>query len=295
MYLCAYVVQNLTLMISSKTLFQQLRKKITLNEEEGEIKSILYLLFEKEFGLSRTEILAGKEIENIDEAKLEKYVERINNHEPIHYILGEAYFFGRKFKVNPSVLIPRPETELLIQLIREEETNSPSILDIGTGSGCIAISLALEIPTAAVHALDISEVALSIAKENAKQLNSSVNFLQHDILNQTPLLANLDVIVSNPPYITEKEKGAMNINVLNHEPHLALFVPDSDPLKFYKAIAEKSLSLLKPQGKIFVEINHQFGKEVEELFRDHGFEFVEIIKDMEGKDRVVKATLGLKS
>jgi release factor glutamine methyltransferase len=274
-------------MISSKKLFQLLQKKITFNEEEGEIKSILYLLFEKEFGLSRTEILAEKEIENIDEAQLEKQIARINNYEPIQYILGEAGFFGRKFLVNQSVLIPRPETELFIQLIKEEKLNAPAILDIGTGSGCIAISLALEIPTATVHALDISEEALSIAKENAKQLNAPVNFLQHDILNQTPLLTNLDVIVSNPPYVTEKEKGAMNKNVLNHEPHLALFVPDDDPLKFYKAIAEKSLSLLKPQGKIFVEINQQFGKEVAAVFESLGYK-TKIIKDMEGKDRLVR-------
>jgi release factor glutamine methyltransferase len=287
MYLCAYVVQNLTLMISSKTLFHQLQKKITLNEEEGEIKSMLYLLLEKEFGLSHTEMLAGKEIENIDETQFEKQIARINNHEPIQYILGEADFFGRKFFVNPFVLIPRPETELLIQLIKEEKFSSLAILDIGTGSGCIAISLALEMPTAIVHSLDVSEQALSTAKENAKRLNSSVNFLQLDILDQTPLLTNLDVIVSNPPYVTEKEKDSMNKNVLNHEPHLALFVPDNDPLKFYKVIAEKSLSLLKPQGKIFVEINQQFGKEVAVIFSTLGYK-TEIIKDIEGKDRVVK-------
>jgi release factor glutamine methyltransferase len=274
-------------MINSKTLFHQLQKKITLAEDQEEVKSILYLLFEKEFGLNRTEILAEKEIKTTDANALEKQIQRINNHEPIQYILGEADFFGRRFNVNSSVLIPRPETELIIQLVKEEKFDSLTILDIGTGSGCIAISLALEIPSAIVHALDISEGALSIAKENAKRLNTSVNFLQHDILSQIPLLKNLDVIVSNPPYVTEKEKGAMNKNVLNYEPHLALFVPDSDPLKFYKVIAEKSLSLLKPQGKIFVEINQQFGKEVAAVFGSLGYK-TEIIKDMEGKDRVVR-------
>ncbi|MFM9840672.1 MAG: peptide chain release factor N(5)-glutamine methyltransferase [Cyclobacteriaceae bacterium] len=274
-------------MTNSNTLFQQLQKKITLNEEDGEIKSILYLLFEKEFGLSRAEILTAKEIESIDEAQLEKYVERINHHEPIQYILGEAYFFGRKFQVNPSVLIPRPETELIVSLMKDEKFLAPSVLDIGTGSGCIAISLALEISAATVHALDVSKQALSIARENAKRLNTSINFLQHDILNQTPPLTNLDVIVSNPPYVTEKEKGAMNKNVLNHEPHLALFVADNDPLKFYKVIAEKSLSLLKFQGKVFVEINQLFGKEVVAIFSAFGYR-TEIIKDIEGKDRVVR-------
>jgi release factor glutamine methyltransferase len=280
-------------MINSKTLFHQLQKKITLAEDQEEIKSILYLLFEKEFGLSRTEILAEKEIKAIDTIALEKQIDQINNHEPIQYILGEADFFGRKFKVDSSVLIPRPETELLIHLIKEEKLNSPSILDIGTGSGCIAISLALEIPKATVYALDISEEALSISKENAIQLKANVNFFQIDILNQLPSLKNLDVIVSNPPYVTEKEKAAINKNVLDFEPHLALFVTDNDPLQFYQVIAEKSKQLLKSNGKIFVEINYQFGKEVAELFRDHGFEFVEIIKDMEGKDRVIKAVLGL--
>jgi release factor glutamine methyltransferase len=279
-------------MINSKTLFHQLQKQISINEDREEIKSILYLLFEKEFGLGRTEILAEKEIEG-DDRRFEKIIQRINNHEPIQYILGEADFFGRRLKVNSSVLIPRPETELLVRLVKEEKLDSPTILDIGTGSGCIAVSLALEIPTATVHALDISENALSVAKENALRLNANIGFIQLDILNHLPFLKNLDVIVSNPPYVIEEEKEAMNKNVLGFEPHLALFVTDHNPLQFYQVIAEKSKKLLKTNGKIFVEINHQFGKEVSELFRYHGFEFTEIIKDMEGKDRVVKAILGL--
>jgi release factor glutamine methyltransferase len=278
-------------MTNSKTFFHQLQKKITLMEDQEEIKSMLYLLFEKEFGLSRTEILAEKEIKVIDAITLEKQIERINNHEPIQYILGEADFFGRSFKVNSSVLIPRPETELLVKLVKEEKLKTPTILDIGTGSGCIAISLALEIPTAIVHGLDVSENALSIAKENAVRLNASADFIQLDILSQLPLFKNLDTIVSNPPYVIEKEKTTMNKNVLDYEPHLALFVADHDPLHFYKVIAEKGKQLLNPNGKIFVEINQQFGKEVAKLFQDHGFKSVEIIKDMEGKDRVVKATL----
>lgn len=280
-------------MINSKILFQQLRKKITINEDEGEgeIKRMLYLLFEKEFGLSQTEIVTAKEIENVDEAQLEKYIDRINHHEPIQYILREALFFGRNFQVDSSVLIPRPETELLVSLVKDENLTTPTILDIGTGSGCIAISLALEVPTATIHALDISKDALSIAKGNAERLNANVHFIQLDILNKLPHIKNLDIIVSNPPYVMEKEKAAMNKNVLDFEPHIALFVADSDPLKFYKVIAEKAKQLLKPNGKIFVEINYQFGKEVAGLFLNYGFEFVETIKDMEGKLRVIKATL----
>ncbi len=274
-------------MINSKTLFNQLQKQIFIDEDQEEIKSILYLLFEKEFGLSRTEILAEKEITG-NEKRFEEVIQRINNHEPIQYILGGAYFFGRNFFVNPSVLIPRPETELLVQLIKNEKLFALTILDIGTGSGCIAVSLALEIPSATVHALDVSDQALSVAKENAKRLSASVNFLQLDILTQSPSLTELDVIVSNPPYVMEKEKSEMNKNVLNYEPHLALFVTDDNPLQFYQVIAKKGKQLLKTNGKVFMEINPRFGKEVAALFNSFGYK-TEIIKDMEDKDRVVKA------
>jgi release factor glutamine methyltransferase len=271
---------------NSKIVYQHLIKNITINENADEIRAIALLLMDH-FGASRSEVLAEKEIE-IDFGKINEMVARINQYEPIQYILGEAYFFGRKFNVNRSVLIPRPETELLVQLIVEEKITSPIMLDIGTGSGCIPISLALEIPSAQVHALDISEGALSIAKANAKNLSTHVSFFQLDILKETPALSELDVIVSNPPYVTHKEKSAMNKNVLDYEPHLALFVEDNDPLQFYKVIAERSKYLLKRNGSIFVEINPQFGKEVAVLFQDQDFK-TKIIKDMEGKDRVVKA------
>jgi release factor glutamine methyltransferase len=271
---------------NSKIVYQHLIKNITINENVDEIRAIALLLTEY-LGASRSEILAEKEIA-IDQEKINALVARINQYEPIQYILGEAFFFGRKFNVNRSVLIPRPDTELLVQLILEEKITSPTILDIGTGSGCIPISLSLEIPTAHVHALDISEEALSIARANAKNLSVHVNFFQLNILHQTPSLSNLDVIVSNPPYVMHKEKSAMSKNVIDYEPHLALFVEDNDPLQFYKVIAERNKYLLKSNGSIFVEINPQFGKEVAALFQDQGFK-TEIIKDMEGKDRVVKA------
>jgi release factor glutamine methyltransferase len=271
---------------NSKIVYQQLIERITINESVDEIRAIALLLMDH-FGTSRSDIMAGKEIEVTTEA-LNEIVARINRDEPIQYILGEAYFFGRKFRVNRSVLIPRPETELLVQLIIEEKIKSPAVLDIGTGSGCIPISVVLEIPSSTVYALDVSKEALSVATENSMKLNASVHFFQIDILKQTPPLSDLDIIMSNPPYVTKKEKSSIAKNVLSYEPHLALFVPNEDPLLFYKAIAEKSKHLLKQTGKVFVEINPLYGKETVALFQQHGFS-AKVIKDMEGKDRVVKA------
>jgi release factor glutamine methyltransferase len=271
---------------NSKIVYQHLIKNITINENADEIRAIALLLMEY-LGASRSEVLAEKEIA-IDQEKINTLIARINHYEPIQYILGEAFFFGRKFNVDRSVLIPRPETELLVQLIVEAKITSPTILDIGTGSGCIPISLALEIPSAQVHALDVSKDALSIAKENAIRLQAKVNLIQLDILHETPSLSELDVIVSNPPYVMYKEKSAMSKNVIDYEPQLALFVEDNDPLQFYKVIAQKSNYLLKRSGCVFVEINPLFGNEIVALFKDQGF-ICQIIKDMEGKDRVVKA------
>lgn len=278
-------------MTNSKRLFHELQEKIVLEAENlDEIKAVLHLVFEKEFGLTATDILAEKTILNIDTEKLNKIIERLNRHEPIQYILEEAYFFGRKFNVNDSVLIPRPETEMVVSTAKKMASHAARILDIGTGSGCIAISLKLEIPTAHVYARDVSENALAVAKENALRLNAHVNFIQSDILNEMPSIAKLDLIVSNPPYITESEKKAMQKNVLDFEPALALFVPDHDPLSFYKAIVKKGYPLLNSKGKIIVEINERFGKEVARVFAENGYEEIKIIEDLNGKDRIVCAT-----
>ncbi len=277
-------------MTNSKTLFHQLQKEIQLSEEPDEIKSILYLLFKKEFGLTRTDILAEKNIDILDATRLASLVHRINQSEPIQYILEEAEFFGRKYWVNSSVLIPRPETELLVSLVKEEKLHPASILDIGTGSGCIALSLAMEIPSAQVHALDISDKALAVAQQNASRLNATIHLFQCDILNEIPSLINLDVIVSNPPYVMEQEKNQMNKNVLDFEPRQALFVPDHDPLVFYKAIAKNGKELLRPKGMLFTEINARLSKETNALFQELGYHTT-IFRDMEGKDRIVKAVL----
>lgn len=281
-------------MKNSKTVFQDFIANITLKESTDEIRSIAHLVFAKILRLDRTDILAAKPLalDPGQEKELYTIAQRINKHEPIQYILGEAEFFGRMFKVNSAVLIPRPETEYLIHEILHHtslhKNHAPHILDIGTGSGCIPVTLKKELPEASVTATDISSEALAIAKENALMLNASVDFLQHDILTQNIPLGGLDVVVSNPPYIAQTEEAMMNRNVLQYEPHLALFVPDDDALKFYKAIAVKAREVLNEGGLLIVEINERFGHETAAIFRANHFHDVAIMKDLDGKDRIVK-------
>ena len=277
-------------MVNSKQLFLEFKNKLTLKEAADEVEAIAYRVFDSIFGLSRTDVLVGKQIIEHSEfsEQLADIISRINQNEPIQYILEEAWFFGLKFYVNSSVLIPRPETEELVRLISDEyaDTNF-TLLDIGTGSGCIPISIKFKCPTAKIFATDISDEAIAVAKRNADTLKSAVQFLHHDILIEEIPFDLLDVIVSNPPYVLENESDGLRENVIKYEPHLALFTPDNDPLRFYKAIAEKGIHALKPNGKIVVEINQQFGKEVANLFLETGFVNIEIKKDIFGKDRIV--------
>lgn len=277
-------------MINSKTLFHQLLNNITLSETADEIKSILHSVFEKEFGFNSTDIIAEKQLLAGSDERLNEIIKRINANEPVQYILEEAYFFGRTFLVNRNVLIPRPETELIISIAKEFQFITPQILDIGTGSGCLAVSLALEIPSAQVYAIDISEKALAVANENAIRLLARVTFFQLDILNESPAQQDFDLIVSNPPYVMENEKMTMNSNVLDFEPAQALFVPDHDPLIFYREIAKKGRQLLKTGGRVVVEINEKFGKEVKKLFEQTGYSTT-VVTDLNGKDRIVSAQL----
>jgi release factor glutamine methyltransferase len=278
-------------MTNSKELFNDLLRRITLNEDKGEIQSIIYLILENKFGLSKTDVLSEKKINTVDPTLLDSIIYRLNQDEPIQYILGSANFFGRSFGVNSSVLIPRPETELLVEEIKNftKSIKTPiRILDIGTGSGCIAISLALEIPKSLITSIDIDNDALICAKQNAFALGADVNFIELDILNQE-LTDQFDLIVSNPPYISAEEKKSMKQNVLAYEPHLALFAPLNDPLIFYRTIATKCKKNLTPNGSLWFEINEHFGEEIRNLLEAQGFKDVQILKDFDGKDRMIKA------
>ena len=229
-----------------------------------------------------------------DEAQarlLEDTTGRLLRFEPIQYIQGKARFLGRDFHVEPGVLIPRPETEELVEKMLKETPAGARILDIGTGSGCIAVTLALEVPDAQVQAWDISETALQVAKENAKAWQASVDFIQRDVLTWEPKeQATWDVIVSNPPYVTEAERADMEPNVLLHEPEGALFVPDEDPLRFYRRIGQLGRQLLVPGGKLYFETNRAYGQETEALLRRQGYTNARTDKDLSGNDRFVIAT-----
>ena len=216
-------------------------------------------------------------------------IERLKKQEPIQYILGYSDFCGLRFKVTPATLIPRPETSELVEWIASEATGNESILDIGTGSGCIAISLAHKLPQSKVTAWDISTDALAVATENSKANGCAVAFEEVDILAYKPTGEQFDIIVSNPPYIKENEKPAMHSNVLDWEPHTALFVPDSDPLLFYRAIAEKGMQILKPGGRLYFEINRAHGKETMEMLVSLGYTEIELRKDFAENDRMIRA------
>ena len=223
------------------------------------------------------------------EALLANAIERLKKQEPIQYILGYSDFCGLRFKVTPATLIPRPETSELVEWIACEATGNGSILDIGTGSGCIAVSLAYKLPQSKVTAWDISTDALAVATENSKANGCAVEFEEVNILAYEPTGEQFDIIVSNPPYIKENEKNAMHSNVLDWEPHTALFVPDSDPLLFYHTIAKKGLSLLKPEGTIYFEINRAHGAETMEMLAGFGYTGIELRKDFADNDRMIKA------
>lgn len=225
------------------------------------------------------------------EAMLFNAIERLKKHEPIQYIQGYSDFCGLRYKVTPATLIPRPETSELVEWIASEYSGKTvNILDIGTGSGCIAISLAHKLPKSNVTAWDISTTALAVAAENSRNNSTEVTFERVDILSYEPKSAQFDIIVSNPPYIKENEKSAMHSNVLDWEPHTALFVPDSDPLLFYRTIAEKGLQMLAPNGTLYFEINRAHGAETMKMLADYGYSDIELRKDFADNDRMIKAT-----
>ncbi len=263
--------------------------------DNDEANAMILILFEHYFNIDRVKMALEPDL-RLSESEMLKIhfaVKDLLKHKPIQYIIGETEFCSLKFKVNENVLIPRPETSEMVYRIHNSQCiihNSErlSILDIGTGSGCIAISLAKMLPDAEVYALDISEEALNIAKENARINNVNVTFIQDDILNlKNNIETKFDIIVSNPPYVRELEKAEMRDNVLKWEPHNALFVSDEDPLIFYRSILEFAKIHLKEKGEVWFEINEFLGKEMTSLCEELGFSNVRIYKDFRGKERVV--------
>lgn len=257
----------------------------------GEARAITDYVLDVCFGLSKADILCGAVDEMTAEktAELNKIFGRLTEGEPVQYVLGRAEFCGRWFSVRPGVLIPRPETEELCAWITADSkaSGSPKVLDIGTGSGCIAITLQLDMPESNVTAWDISADALDVARENAQQLGANVNFVKLDALNAKPE-GEWDVIVSNPPYICEKEKKDMAVNVLEHEPHTALFVPDADPLLFYRAITRLAVQTLNKGGRLYFEINPIYADDTCRMMQAEGMTAVELRSDMYGKQRMAK-------
>ena len=256
-----------------------------------EARAIVYALLEDVFGLRKTDVLLGR-FEALSESEKSHFAEcakRLSQGEPLQYVVGTAPFGELRFEVTPATLIPRPETlELVEWVVADENVKSAlRLLDIGTGSGCIAISLAKLLPQAKVSAWDISAEALAVARRNAERNGVAVDFKQVDVLHVTEA-ETYDCIVSNPPYICEAEKAEMTDSVLLHEPHTALFVPNTDPLRFYRAIAELGMRCLSPGGTLYFEINRAYGAETCNLLRDLGFCDVELRKDFYGNDRMVK-------
>ena len=282
--------------IKMKT-YQQFWQSLTPLYDAGEAQAIVRTVLDVEYGMTLTDIICGKvnELSSDKERNLEEIITRLQNGEPVQYVLGEADFAGRTFHVEPGVLIPRPETAELCQWVEEDASSlkadeSKQILDICTGSGCIAITLGLTIPNSEVTGWDISEDALRIAQGNVEMLKAgNVRIEYQDALMLPKAAEAADIIVSNPPYICEKEKADMEKNVLEHEPSIALFVPDEDPLKFYRAIAEYASSALKSEGALYFEINPIYEKETREMLQSLGFKDIETKEDAFGKKRMMKA------
>lgn len=272
-----------------------LKQEVSKYYADVEASSISYLLLEHFFDIRKQDVIVKKplDLDKDQKGKVAAILKRIKNMEPVQHIIGTADFYGRKYIVNPSVLIPRPETEELVDLvIRENPDSGLKVLDIGTGSGCIAISLQLHLKDALVYGLDLSAQALKVAEENALQNNASVHLMEKDILKDAIDLQALDLIVSNPPYVRKKESKLMSKNVLKYEPQMALFVPDKDPLVFYKKIIHQAQGLLRDKGKLYFEINEAYGQELKQYMEENGFLDVDIFEDFQGKERMVRGHLG---
>jgi release factor glutamine methyltransferase len=273
--------------IASPILIQQIIDAITPHYEPSEARAIAFRCLDLGWNLSSMDIILKKEVEV--PADWSSRLARLAAGEPLQYVMGKTYFRDHLFQVSVDTLIPRPETEELVDLVLNHAPENASVLDVGTGSGCIPISLKLERPSLSVEAWDISAGALEMARQNAKALEAEVKFKEQDIFAWHSSEGNWDVIVSNPPYVTEEEKKEMANHVLDFEPHLALFVPNDDALKYYEALADFALERLTPGGYLCLEINQYFGTQTVELLFSKGFQEVKLVKDFKGNDRMIVA------
>ncbi|MDP4267387.1 MAG: peptide chain release factor N(5)-glutamine methyltransferase [Bacteroidota bacterium] len=278
------------------TLIKYYREKLSNIYDINEVNAIIYIVFEDLLGLNKTDILKDPEhrINESDLIRINKAFKRIAVYEPVQYVLGKTYFCDLTFIVNNNVLIPRPETEELVRIIindHKDDLYPSDIIDIGTGSGCIAVSLKKYLSASKTTAIDVSETALEIAKKNAEINNTEVEFICTDILNnpKNNKLETFDVIVSNPPYVLQSEKLLMNKNVTDFEPSLALYVSDENPLIYYKAIIEFSTLHLKKGGNIYLEINENKSEEIKIMLLNSGYKDIKILKDIHDKNRFISA------
>lgn len=273
--------------------YREMWQRLTPLYSEGEAHAIADCVLQEAFGMTKADALCSgvEALDTAEATRLADIMRRLQDAEPVQYVLGRASFCGREFSLRPGVLIPRPETEELCRWIASEnESHEPlRVLDIGTGSGCIAVTLALDLKSADVSAWDISPTTIATASENAERLGANIATERHDILTEKPSPSAWDVIVSNPPYICEREKAAMHANVLRHEPATALFVPDAAPLLFYRKIAKYAAASLRPQGRLYFEINPLFAKEMTAMLSETGFENIIVKRDEEGKERMMRA------
>jgi len=282
---------------SVTSILKTFHEELSKDYDGSEIRQFLYMLFDEWKGWNKAQVHLNQEdlLSKAEVARFYLALEELKKHKPIQYIIGRTFFHELELVVTPGVLIPRPETEELVDIIIRENTNRKpeefSILDIGTGSGCIAISLKKNFPYAAVSATDNSVTALQIAEKNAERNGCDIRFFLHNIFQKTEqsLFSEYDMIISNPPYIRESEKKEMHKNVLDYEPPVALFVPDNDPLVFYKAILGFSCIHLSSIGLLYLEINEQFGQDIKTLLLTKKFDRVEVLKDINGKDRFIRA------
>ena len=274
-------------------LVEHIKHELSETYSKEETKSIISLIFNKLAGISTTDflLLDNKKLSEKVTQKIESAVERLKLNEPIQYVLGQTEFYGLPFITDKRALIPRPETEELVDWILQSCPNAASILDIGTGSGCIAVTLAQKLKKCRVSAFDISLDALNLAHENADLNYVFVYFYHCNILKMSGFDEKFDIIASNPPYVTNLQKEEMKPNVLDFEPSMALFVPDENPLLFYEHIINFAKKQLNPNGALFLEINHLFGKNIVKLLKTNKFKNIELKKDISGKDRMIRAEI----